>query len=544
MDKELLKTKIRNTTTRWELLDLLNEIKADLAGSAAYPFTMPKMMRLCNPRIYYQRYRMFEIPKKSGGVRMIYAPNGNLKWMQLCLNEIFKALYTPSPYAMGFTQGRSIVSNAVRHLHQNYVFNIDLCDFFPSISQARVWKRLQLPPFNFNRQVANVVAGLCAIKMLDTVDGNLQVLSYKLPQGAPTSPLLTNAICDTLDRRLAGLARRFGLHYTRYADDITFSSMHNVYQDGSPFRQELERIVSGQHFKINPKKTRLNHRGERQEVTGLTVGEKVNVARRYVKDVRAILHIWERYGMNAAIAKFYPRYKAEKGYLHNGDPDIVNVIAGKLCYLKMVKGQCDPVYVKLQEQFDRLTSAKPQAHDLEISWEYLQTLPTSDFEAQLGVKIEYAVSNRGKQYAYFVFKGEKIMVSVSQNISIDNLPKSLYISLCRQIDYKVKYAGEASQRHAVIDPDTPYGRMMLGCPLPEDLVVRYFYVVHRALPKGKPLKYVHTPQVAPELKDVVGKLDELMPGAFTADRVALASNKPNDTLTLLVESGFDLSILP
>lgn len=544
MDKELLKTKIRNTTTRWELLNLLNEIKADLAGSAAYPFTMHKMMRLCNPRICYRRYRMFEIPKKSGGVRMIYAPNGNLKWMQLCLNEIFKALYTPSPYAMGFTQGRSIVSNAVRHLHQNYVFNIDLCDFFPSISQARVWKRLQLPPFNFNRQVANVVAGLCAIKMLDTVDGNLQVLSYKLPQGAPTSPLLTNAICDTLDRRLAGLARRFGLHYTRYADDITFSSMHNVYQDGSPFRQELERIVSGQHFKINPKKTRLNHRGERQEVTGLTVGEKVNVARRYVKDVRAILHIWERYGMNAAIAKFYPRYKAEKGYLHNGDPDIVNVIAGKLCYLKMVKGQCDPVYVKLQEQFDRLTGANPQAHDLEISWEYLQTLPTSDFEAQLGVKIEYAVSNRGKQYAYFVFKGEKIMVSVSQNISIGNLPKSLYISLCRQIDYKVKYTGEASQRHAVIEPDTPYGRMMLGCPLPEDLVVRYIYVVHRALPKGKPLKYVHTPQVAPELKDVVGKLDELMPGAFTADRVALASNKPNDTLTQLVESGFDLSILP
>ena len=156
--------------------------------------------------------------------------------------------------------------------------------------------------------------------MLDIVDGNLRLVSYKLPQGAPTSPLLTNAICDTLDRRLAGLARRFGLHYTRYADDITFSSMHNVYQDGSPFRHELERIVSGQHFKINAKKTRLNHRGERQEVTGLTVGEKVNVARRYVKDVRAILHIWERYGMNAAVAKFYPRYKTEKGSLHNGDP--------------------------------------------------------------------------------------------------------------------------------------------------------------------------------------------------------------------------------
>lgn len=544
MDKELLISKIRNTTTRWKLLDLLNEIKADLAGTAAYPFTMSKMMRLCNPRIGLERYHSFEIPKKSGGVRLIFAPEGNLKWMQLCLNEIFKALYTPSPYAMGFTQGRSIVSNAVRHLHQNYVFNIDLCDFFPSISQARVWKRLQLPPFNFTKEVASVVAGLCSIRMLDIVDGNLRLVSYKLPQGAPTSPLLTNAICDTLDRRLAGLARRFGLHYTRYADDITFSSMHNVYQDGSPFRHELERIVSGQHFKINAKKTRLNHRGERQEVTGLTVGEKVNVARRYVKDVRAILHIWERYGMNAAVAKFYPRYKTEKGSLHNGDPDMENVIAGKLCYLKMVKGQHDPVYVKLQEQFDRLTSAKPEAHDLEISWEYLQTLPTSDFEAQLGVKIDYGISNLGKQYASFVFNGKKIYASVSRNISINNLPKCLYISLCRQIDYKVKYTGEASQRHAVIDPGTPYGRMMLGCPLPEDLAVRYIYVVHRALPKDKPLKYVHTPQVAPELKDIVGKLNELMPGALTADGALLAGDRPKDTLTQLVESGFDLSILP
>jgi hypothetical protein len=248
--------------------------------------------------------------------------------------------------------------------------------------------------------------------------------------------------------------------------------------------------------------------------------------------------------MNAAVAKFYPRYKTEKGSLHNGDPDMENVIAGKLCYLKMVKGQHDPVYVKLQEQFDRLTSAKPEAHDLEISWEYLQTLPTSDFEAQLGVKIDYGISNLGKQYASFVFNGKKIYASVSRNISINNLPKCLYISLCRQIDYKVKYTGEASQRHAVIDPGTPYGRMMLGCPLPEDLAVRYIYVVHRALPKDKPLKYVHTPQVAPELKDIVGKLNELMPGALTADGALLAGDRPKDTLTQLVESGFDLSILP
>lgn len=544
MDKELLLSKIRSTTTRIELLKLLNEIKADLTGSAVYPFTLQKMTRLCNPRLGRNRYRKFMIPKKSGGVRTIYAPNGNLRWMQVCLNEIFKTLYTPSPYAMGFTQGRSIVDNASRHVNQNYVFNIDLSDFFPSIDQARVWKRLQMPPFNFSKEIANVVAGLCAIEMVHEEEGKEPVKTYKLPQGAPTSPLLTNAICDTLDRRLAGLAKRFGLHYTRYADDITFSSMHNVYQEGSQFREELQRIITGQNFRINPKKTRLHHRGQRQEVTGLTVSEKINVAHSYVKNVRALLHIWEKYGINAAIAKFYPRYKAEKGYLNKGEPDIRKVIDGKLCYLKMVKGEADPVYCRLREQFNRLGSTSGKGSSVEISWEYLHTSTVSDFESQLGVKIEYAISKQGKPYSFFILKGEKIMVSVSRNISINKMPKDVYISLCRQIDYKLKYAKHEISQPEVIDNTTAYGRMKLGCPRREDLLVRYIYVIHRALPKNHPSKYIHKHEIAPELNDVFNLMNVTMPGLFDMDSVEATDVARKDTLTRLVESGFDLSILP
>lgn len=544
MDKELILSKIRTTSTRMQLLDLLNEIKADLTGSSAYPFTIQKMMRLCNPRLGSNRYRRFEIPKKTGGVRTIFAPNGNLKWIQLCINEIFKAMYTPSPYAMGFAQERSIIDNAGRHLHQNYVFNIDLSDFFTSIDQARVWKRIQMPPFNFSREVANIVAGLCSIEIMYKEEGKEPFKTYRLPQGAPTSPLLTNAICDTLDRRLAGLAKRFGLQYTRYADDITFSSMHNIYQEGSAFRKELERIVSGQNFKINQKKTRLHHRSQRQEVTGLTVGEKINVCRSFVKDVRAILHIWERYGINSAIAKFYPRYKAEKGYIHKGEPNIKNVLSGKLCYLKMVKGESDPVYRRLQEQFNRLTSISVDGSDVELSWEYLQTLSVRDFEAQLGIKIEYAISKQGKPYSYFILKGEKIMVSVSRNISIDKLPQNLYISLCRQIDYKLKYNQQSYLQPKVIDTSTAYGRMKLGCPRPEDLAVRYLYVIHRALSKTHLPKYIRIPKIAPEVKNVINQLNELMPDLFDIDCVQTKDIEPKDTLTRLVESGFDLSILP
>ena len=164
MDKETLIDKARTLESRKDLFNLLNEIKADLLGDKSYPFTRKQFLILCNPKNDKKRYYSFEIPKKSGDMRQICAPCGNLKWFQLCLNEIFKALYTPSPYAMGFTEGRSIVDNARMHTNQNYVFNIDLQDFFPSIDQARVWKRLQLAPFNFNPKIAGVIAGFCAIK--------------------------------------------------------------------------------------------------------------------------------------------------------------------------------------------------------------------------------------------------------------------------------------------------------------------------------------------------------------------------------------------
>ena len=198
MDRQTLIEKAQALTTRRDLLKLLNEVKADLLGSAAYPFTMKKLLILCNPKNDGEKkqelYRSFSIPKKSGGERTISVPCGNLKWMQLCINEIFKAIYTASPYAMGFAEGRSIVDNARMHTNQNYVFNIDLKDFFPSIDQARVWKRLQLAPFNFNAKVASVIAGLCCMRIIRSREDHPFEEAFVLPQGAPTSPLLTNAI--------------------------------------------------------------------------------------------------------------------------------------------------------------------------------------------------------------------------------------------------------------------------------------------------------------------------------------------------------------
>lgn len=551
MDKQQIILKTQNLTDKNSLLDLINEIKADLLGDSSYPFTMRTMMLLCNPRIDgykgKQRYRMFTIPKKSGNVRIIHAPNGNLMWLQLCLNEIFKAIYTPSLYATGFAKGRSIIDNARIHTNQNYVFNIDISDFFPSIDQARVWKRLQLAPFNFNKEIANIIAGLCSIKSQRTTPNEAFVECYNLPQGAPTSPILTNAICDTLDRRLAGLAKRFGLHYSRYADDITFSSMHNVYQEDSAFRQELQRIISEQHFIINPKKTRLQHRGMRQEVTGLTIGNKINVTRKYVKDLRAILHIWERYGLNAAIASFYPRYKSEKGYIHYGEPNIENVIYGKLCFLKMVKGASDPVYSKLAEKFGRLTNRRQATPLHERSWEYLATETIPEFEQRLNTKLLYGVSKIGKQYGFFELNNDRIMVAISKNLTTNNLPANIQISLCVHTDFKINFKHELSiddpNINNEISPEL-LDRIKFNCPLPNDLGQRYFYLVHRRLKDETPRRIILKDKNTEKLKQSIIEISKQNPELELTDNLGIIKTaNSKDTLTRLVESGFDLSIL-
>jgi len=257
---------------------------------------------------------------------------------------------------MGFTEGRSVVDNAQKHLGMNYVLNLDLKDFFPSIVQPRVWKRLQLKPFNFPVPVASAIAGLCCMKEIREDTDGKKTEHFVLPQGAPTSPIITNMICDKLDHRLAGLAKRFGLNYTRYADDITFSSMHNVYQKHGEFFAELYRIIEGQGFTVNEKKTRLQKNGSRQEVTGITVSEKLNVTQKYVNDLRNIIYIWDRYGYSVAYSKFFPKYKQEKGHVKKGNPDLVNVIDGKLMYLKMVKGDEEYVYKRLHGKFIKLLS--------------------------------------------------------------------------------------------------------------------------------------------------------------------------------------------
>ena len=401
MDKTQITQIASQMSTREDLLALLNRIKQDEIRELGfdtdkfYPFTMKHLLYYCNPNHVFHRYHQFKIKKKSGGFRQITAPR-NQSFMMLLqtVNEILKAMYSPSDYAMGFTEERSVVTNASVHKGQNYVFNIDLKDFFPSVEQRRVLKRFGAKPFNFNPEIALLLSGLCSMRVKREQADKTQThdldkeFVYVLPQGAPTSPIITNMICDTLDRRLAGLARRFGLHYSRYADDITFSSMHYVYAEKGEFRKELARIIGSQGFTINDTKTRLQKRGSRQEVTGIIVSDKLNVTKKYVREIRSLLYIWEKYGYSATMAKFLPKYKAEKGHVKKGNPDLTNVLDGKLMYLKMVKGESDFVYARLFEKFQQLV-AKDSGGDKKNPYgiTYMETVPLLKFEQDKNTEV-------------------------------------------------------------------------------------------------------------------------------------------------------------
>lgn len=349
---------LQEVASKEALVNLLNEVLKTKVGSARKakkqplkPFTLEMLNYYSNPRNESSRYKQFTIKKKSGGERLISAPKTEDFGLLLrCLNDLFKQVYTPSQHAMGFTEGRSVVTNADVHRGANYIFNLDLRDFFPSINRARVCRRLQERPIGMAPTVAKVVASLCCMRL--TTEGKRA--QHVLPQGAPTSPIITNMVCDRLDRKLARLAKDFGIHYTRYADDITFSSMHNVYREEGTFRRALQQIITEEGFAINESKTRLQKVGARQEVTGIIVSQKLNVTRDYVHNVRNILYIWRQYGYESAKERFAIKYKREKGHGKKEDAAMVYVIYGKLMYMRMVKGASDPIYQRLFNDFARL----------------------------------------------------------------------------------------------------------------------------------------------------------------------------------------------
>jgi len=240
-------------------------------------------------------------------------------------------------------------------LRREWVLNLDLKDFFPSITFPRVIGLFKKKPYEIDPPAATVLAQICCFE-------------DKLPQGAPTSPIVSNMICAKLDNELNRLARKHRCKYTRYADDISFSRYNYDFPPAlariNPQRQvevgeELNYIIGENWFEVNLDKVRLRRRNLRQEVTGLTVNDfnnsgRPNVKRQYVRQIRAMLHAWERYGLENAEKEFLKRHDKKYRAPFKKPPLLEQILNGKIGFLGMVIGKDNHVYLRYYHQFRRL----------------------------------------------------------------------------------------------------------------------------------------------------------------------------------------------
>lgn len=226
-------------------------------------------------------YETFELPKRRGGTRTISSPNQPIQFLQHSFLRVCTYLFPRHDCVHGFERGRSHISNAAQHVDKEWVYSLDIENFFPTIHWGRVYGMLQTHPVHASSDVARILVNLC------TNDGCL-------PQGAPTSPILSNLLCRKLDSRLFRWARENGYAYTRYADDLTFSTNQGRFAEGD--RAFIKEILADEGFSVNEEKERLMPSHTRQMVTGLIVNEKLNLPSEFLRGLRALLHNVEQHG--------------------------------------------------------------------------------------------------------------------------------------------------------------------------------------------------------------------------------------------------------
>lgn len=262
-------------------------------------------------------YTSFEIPKKNGGKRKIDAPRGILKMIQKKLSyELYKYKDDFSKenkikvnISHAFEKRKNIISNAFVHKNKKYIVNFDLENFFDSFHFGRVKGFfMKNKYFEMPLEVATIIA-------------QLTCYNGKLPQGAPTSPIISNLICNVLDYKILALAKKYRLDYTRYADDLTFSTNDkNFLKNYEKFCESLNKIIINNGFKLNTKKTRLIYKDSKQTVTGLVVNKKINIDHEYYKKVRAMAN---------------NLYKNNKFYI-DGKEGTINNLEGRFSYINEI----------------------------------------------------------------------------------------------------------------------------------------------------------------------------------------------------------------
>lgn len=303
--------------------------------------TEPAILRniINNPQ-----YNHYQIAKSKGGLREIYAPSAPLKRAQKIFNYYLQGYYycikpnevhgfVINPY---FDQKRcNIVSNAESHVNKKHLLNIDIKDFFPSIPAKRVFELFTCEYFAFPDKIAAILSLLC------TYEGFL-------PAGSPASPVISNFICLGLDERIKAFCSDKDLNYSRYADDLSFSSNQRISEEQIA---SLKQIISESGFTVNERKVYLRSSASRQTVTGITVNQKPNVSRKILKNTRAMLHDMQTNGIESATQKHFnlstqPTEQQLQIFIHR--------LEGYINFIGMVRGKNDRIYSKMKIGFDEV----------------------------------------------------------------------------------------------------------------------------------------------------------------------------------------------
>jgi len=256
-------------------------------------------------------YQEFCMRKRSRGYRMISAPDKDLQAIQSTIySRILSSVTIVHPAAVGFRCGRSVVDNAAPHLGKRYVLKMDIHDFFGSIRSPRV--RQTFKKIGYPENVSKVLGALCC-------------LHRHLPQGAPTSPALSNIVGYEMDRKLAALAAEYGLTYTRYADDLTFSG------DVFPKEQiipQVKRIIRDEKFEPNHKKTHFMNQSSRKIITGVSVasGVKLTIPKSKKREIRKNVY----FILTKGLAEHQRR-------IGSHDPAYLKRLIGMLCYWRAIE---------------------------------------------------------------------------------------------------------------------------------------------------------------------------------------------------------------
>jgi retron-type reverse transcriptase len=298
--------------------------ETELAQAIGIPLKELRFLSFSRKVSTVSHYRKFYIPKKSGGKRLISAPMPRLKSVQYWILENIFNKVAIHPAVHGFALQRSIISNAQPHIGKSVVLNIDVKDFFPSIHYKRVKGLLQ--QLGFSEKISVIIALLCTEAVTEEViiDGQnyfVQKGQRVLPQGAPTSPAITNILCYKLDKRLQGLANKNQCNFTRYADDITFS-FDNPQTNAQQLVWRIKKVLTDEGFTVHPDKIRIMRKGAHQEVTGIVVNEKAGIPRKKLRQFRAVLHQLKT---------------KEASALKWGNGNLTSAVTGYANFVKMVK---------------------------------------------------------------------------------------------------------------------------------------------------------------------------------------------------------------